>query len=213
MKIVTALNSGGEFTPAHVQALKRQCDHYAPLTEFVCITNENVPGVDCIPDPNKWPGWWIKMNAFAPSMKGTILWMDLDTVIVGSLEAITSTNRLTLLRDFYRDGKRHIEGLQASLMLLPEEDRAEPYEYFSKSARTYMETYKTKGDQPLLERYYLKHAQRWQDVLPGQIVSWKVDCCGGNVFRKPAIPAEARIVIHHGTPRPWQCPEWEHLYR
>lgn len=213
MKIVTALNSSGEFTPAHVQALKRQCDHYAPFTELVCITNKKVPGVDCIPDPNEWPGWWIKMNAFAPSMKGTILWMDLDTVIVGSLEAITSTNRLTLLRDFYRDGKRHIEGLQASLMLLPEEDRAEPYEYFSKSARTYMETYKTKGDQPLLERYYLKHAQRWQDVLPGQIVSWKVDCCGGNVFRKPAIPAEARIVIHHGTPRPWQCPEWEHLYR
>ena len=100
-----------------------------------------------------------------------------------------------MLRDFYRDGKRHVEGLQASLMLLPEEDRAEPWEYFSTQPRTYMETYKTKGDQPLLERYYMNHAQRWQDILPGQIVSWKVDCCGGNVFRKPAIPAEARIVI------------------
>ena len=147
MKIVTALNSGGEFTPAHVQALKRQCDHYAPLTEFVCITNENVPGVDCIPDPNKWPGWWIKMNAFAPSMKGTILWMDLDTVLVKDIGPVVNQERLTVLRDFYRDGKRHIEGMQASLMMLPEEDRAAPWVYFSKSARTHMETYKIGGDQ------------------------------------------------------------------
>ena len=213
MKIVTALNSGGEFTPQHVQALKRQCEHYAPFTEFVCITNESVPGVECVPDPYKWPGWWIKLRAFAPDIKGTILWMDLDTVIVKDIAPVVNQEKLTLLRDFYRDGKRHIEGLQASLMLLPEEEREEPWKYFSRSPRTYMEQYKVGGDQPLLERYFLKHAQRWQDVLPKQICSWKVDCCGSNIFRKPKLPADARIVIFHGLPRPWQCQEWEHLYR
>ena len=213
MKIVTALSGGGEFTPAHVQALKRQCDYYAPITEFVCITNENVPGVTCLPNRHNWPGWWVKMEAFAPDIKGTILWMDLDTVLVKDISPLLSQERLTILRDFYRDGKRHIEGLQASLMLLPEEDRAEPWAYFSKNPRTYMEQYKAGGDQKLLERYYLKHARRWQDVLPEQIVSWKVDCCGSNIFQKPKVPKDARVIIFHGKPRPWDCQEWEHLYR
>lgn len=212
MKIVTTWSGEGGFTAKHVQALARQCEKYAPLTDFVCITNEKVPGVECWPNRNKWPGWWVKFEAFAPEIKGNILYMDIDTVIIGKLDSLLKINKLTLLRDAYRDGKRLKEGLQASLMMLREEDREGPWKYFSTHPRTYMETYKTKGDQPLLEQYYLSHAQRWQDVLPGQIVSWKVDCGGGNAFKPAVIPADARLIFFHGAPRPWQCKEFEDLY-
>ena len=212
MKIVTTWSGEGGFTAKHVQALARQCEKYAPLTDFVCITNEKVPGVECWPNRNKWPGWWVKFEAFAPEIKGDILYMDIDTVIVGPLDTITKVNRLTLLRDAYRDGKRLKEGLQASLMMLREEDRVGPWEYFSTHPRTYMETYKIKGDQPLLESYYLSHAQRWQDILPGQIVSWKVDCGGGNAFKPAAIPVDARLIFFHGQPRPFDVPQFKDLY-
>lgn len=211
MKIVTTW-SGECFTVKHVQALARQVERYAPLDDFICITNEKVPGVECWPNRNKWPGWWVKFEAFSPEIKGDILYMDIDTVIQGSLADITRQRKLTLLRDFYRDGKRLAEGLQASLMLLPEKDRADPWEYFSKNPRSYMETYKTKGDQPLLERYYMSHAKRWQDVVPGQIVSWKVNCGGGNAFQKPTIPADARVIIFHGQPRPFDVDQFKDLY-
>jgi hypothetical protein len=213
MKIVTTWSGEGDFTAKHVQALARQCEKHAPLTDFVCITNEKVPGVECWPNHNKWPGWWVKFEAFAPWVHGDILYMDLDTVITGSLADIVRVKKLTLLRDAYRDGKRLKEGLQASLMMLTEEDRVGPWEYFSTHPRTYMETYKIKGDQPLLEQYYMSHAQRWQDILPGQIVSYKVDCGGGNAFKPAVIPASARLIFFHGKPRPFDCPEFKDLYQ
>ena len=212
MKIVTTWSGDGEFKSSHVQSLARQCAQFAPGVDFVCITNEKVPGVECWPNRNKWPGWWVKFEAFAPEVKGDILYMDLDTVIIGSLAELLKVDKLTLLRDAYRDGKKYKKGLQASLMMLPERDRQGPWEYFSTQPLTYMETYKVKGDQPLLERYYMNRAQCWQDILPGQIVSAKVGCGLGNSFSKPIIPADARLIFFHGKPRPWDCAEFKDLY-
>jgi hypothetical protein len=222
MKII-ATWSGEGFTAKHVQALAQQVERFAPLDDFVCLTPVSVSGVECLPLKHEWRGWWVKFELFRPDIKGTVLYLDLDTVITGSLSDIVAVDKLTLLRDFYRDGKTLYggiarrrapkpEGLQASLMLLPEADRAEIWEDWMRGPNAHMQRLGSKGDQPLLEQHFLKHAQRWQDVVPGQIVSWKVDCCGGNEFQVPAIPEDARVIVFHGQPRPWQCKEFEALY-
>ncbi len=211
MKIV-ATWSGECFTAKHVQALARQCEKFAPLDDFVCITPENIPGVECWKPTHKWPGWWHKYEVFAPQIHGTVLYMDIDTVITGSLSDVVAVDKLTLLRDFYRNGKRLKEGLQASLMLLPEEDRAEIWEDWMRHPNAHMQRLGHKGDQPMLEEHYMARAQRWQDVVPGQIVSWKVDCGGGNAFSKPVIPADARVIIFHGQPRPFDVDQFKELY-
>jgi len=213
MKIITTWTGDGEFTAKHVQALQRQCAKYAPLDDFYCITPKKIPGVECLPDTHCWPGWWVKFEAFAPHITGTILYMDIDTVIVGPLDDLVKQTKLTMLRDFYRDGKKLKMGLQASLMLLPEEDRFEPWSRFRVNPTKFMEENKAKGDQPMLEECYMGRAQIWQDVLPGQIVSAKVDCGAGNIFRPAVVPADARIIIFHGRPRPWDCKEFEELYQ
>jgi hypothetical protein len=212
MKIVTAWSGEGDFKSSHVQSLARQCEKFAPLDDFVCITPVKIDGVECWKPTHKWSGWWHKYEIFAPHIKGTILYMDVDTVLQGSLEAITSVNRLTLLRDFYRDGKRLKEGLQASLMLLPEEDRRLIWQDWISGPTAHMQRLGIKGDQPMLEKHFLHRADRWQDVLPGQIVSWKVDCNGGNAFGKPSIPANARVIVFHGQPRPWGVEQFKDLY-
>jgi hypothetical protein len=217
---IIATWSGECFTAKQVQVLAKQIEQFAPLDDFICITPGKIPGVECIPGMYPWKGWWYKFNVFAPQIKGDVLYMDIDTVITGSLEAITKVNRLTLLRDFYRDGKTRVglggrvlaEGLQASLMMLPEADRMEVWYDWMKGPTAHMQRLGTKGDQPLLEQHYMPRAQRWQDVVPGQIVSWKVNCCGGSEFKKPAIPADARIIIFHGQPRPFSLPQFSHLY-
>jgi hypothetical protein len=222
MKII-ATWSGECFTAKQVQVLAKQCEQFSPLDDFVCITPETIPGVECWKPTHTWPGWWHKYEVFAPHIRGPVLYMDIDTVLLGSLSDITQVNRLTLLRDFYRDGKRTSgtlmrrrppkpEGLQASLMVLLEEDRAEIWEDWMHSPEAHMARLGSKGDQPMLEKHFLQRAQRWQDVVPGQIVSYKADCCGGNEFQKPVIPADARIVIFHGTPRPWGTEQFKGLY-
>ena len=54
MRIITVLQTralhalhhgSSEYTPAHVQALQKQVEKWAPLAEFVCLADTNVPGV------------------------------------------------------------------------------------------------------------------------------------------------------------------------
>jgi hypothetical protein len=131
--------------------------------------------------------------------------MDLDTVITGPLGDILSVDKPTLLRDFYRDGKKLKEGLGSGLMYLPEEARANVWRFWNEQPQLHMRMY-PRGDQFLLEKFFLNTADRWQDVVPGQVVSWKVNCQGG-------VPPEARVVCFHGQPRPWAVGQFLHLYR
>lgn len=213
MRILTVLTSktlhGGapEFKPVHVQALQKQVAKWAPFATFACLTDTKVEGVETIPLKRGWPGWWSKMELFDPELRGGFLYMDLDTVIVGPLDDFEKTNKLTVLRDFYRDGKKFKEGLQSSLMFLPETARQAPWDDFIVNPALSMRLHGTGGDQRLLEPHYTHTADRWQDVLPGQTVSWKVNCAKG------IVPLDARVVVFHGRPRPWETGPFLHLYR
>lgn len=215
MRVVTVLQTralhalhpgSSEFTPAHVQALQKQVERHAPFASFECLTDVDVPGVDCKPLEHNWPGWWSKMNLFSPTLKGDFLFMDLDTVIVGDLSDIGEVNTLTMLRDFYRDGKKLAEGLGGALCFFPEADRAPVWEYWIKNPLLAMRLAGHKGDMQVFEQFYRNTADRWQDVLPGQVVSWKVHCKNG-------VPPGARVVCMHGKPRPWEVGQFLHLYR
>jgi len=211
MKIVTVLRSGGDFKSHHVQALQRQCGEHAPWCDFLCLTDTGgILGVPTAPLMTNWATWWSKMELFAPEMHDDILYMDLDTVLVGSLDDILMTGKLTILRDFYR-----ADGLQSSLMYLPVEDRAEIWEAFSANPAGIMRFYARGGDQRFLEKFWLNRAARWQHVVPGQVVSYKVHCAVNMLGSGPkfqSIPEGARVVCFHGKPRPWDVPQFQEFY-
>jgi hypothetical protein len=194
-----------EFTPVHVQALARQVEKFAPFAEFECMTNAKIPGVQTRPLKHGWPGWWAKMNLFDPEVPGDFLFMDLDTVIVGSLDDILVVNKLTLLRDFYRDGKKLKRGLGSGLMYLPTDSRRAVWDVWRQQPELHQRVF-SRGDQFLLEKHYLNTAAEWQDEVPGQIVSWKVHCQHG-------VPPEARVICFHGKPRPWEVGMFHQLYK
>src|SRR5690625_7571749 len=93
--IVCVLRSGGEYKPCHVQWLARQ----AP--GLVAITDVDVSGVRCIPMLHEWPGWWSKMNLFAPCLSGGLLYLDLDNAVERGLQAFRDQRRTTVLMDSY----------------------------------------------------------------------------------------------------------------
>jgi hypothetical protein len=94
--VVTVLKTGAwkhqqiqtDYGPAHVQWIQQQVDRWAPPgTRFVCLSNQSIPGVEVLPLEQDWPGWWSKMELFRLEL-GPVLYLDLDTVIVGSLAQI-----------------------------------------------------------------------------------------------------------------------------
>lgn len=217
VQVAFVLKAGGIYKPEHVEALAEQVIAHAPALRtisFFCLTDFSPFSFDkcsrfmnIVPLVNKWPGWWSKMELFRPDVKGGILYFDLDTAVLGSLDGIFKVRKLTLLRDFYRDGvyKGRAEGLGSGMMYLPEADRAEVWDAFARNPAAAMADCGHGGDQAFLEKHYLAKAQRWQDAVPGQVVSYKVHCKNG-------IPPDARVVCAHGKPKLWDVPEFKHLY-
>ena len=201
------LRGGKEYLPLHAQVLARQVEKHL-CTDVVCYADVPVKGVDVIPLQSNWPGWWAKMELFDPRVPGDLLYLDLDTIVLGDLGDIASRTRLTILRDFYRDGVKRPEGLGSGIMYLPEADRGEIWDHWMGNPTRTISHYRMmgKGDQAFLEDWSLYRWDRWQDELPGQIVSYKRDCQEG-------IPRAARIVAFHGNPRPWRTKRFEHLYK
>lgn len=197
MRAFTVLRSGGEYTPTHVERLEAQIVTWAPSLELVCLTDYHEAswlGSD-IQLTRGYPGWWSKMELFRPDIEGDILYFDLDTTIVGPLDGF-DCGVVTLLRDFYRP-----DGLGSGLMFLPESARREVWDKWIEKPEHYIANTR-RGDQGFLETVWLDRASRWQDVLPGKVVSYKVD-----VRSTGKVPAGASVVCFHGKPRPWAVPE------
>lgn len=186
MTPICVLRSGGDFTPAHVQWLAAQ------VPGLVCLSDVDVPGVPVIPLRYGWPGWWAKLELFRPGIEGDLLYLDLDTVVLGDL-AEFDVGATTVLRDFYAPGR-----MGSGFMYLAEMDRPPVWAAFIQDPERHMRECVTQerwGDQGFLQGVLV--AQRWQDVLPGRVVSYKAHCGRG-------VPPGAKVVCFHGKPRPWE---------
>ena len=192
MRILCVLRSGGDFTPEHVKRLQAQLAAVGE-TDFACLSDVAIEGVETIELRHDWPGWWAKMELFRPDLRGDFLFLDLDVSIVGPIEDL-DVGRLALMRDVYRPG-----GLQSAVMFLPESERGVIWQEWSRSPEQWRSRYRRGGDQAFLERFWLRRAKRLQDLAPGQIVSYKADVRDGR-----GLPESARVICFHGKPRPWE---------
>lgn len=197
-RIVCVLRTGGEYRPEHVQALSRQ------VPELTVLSDVDVPGVPRIALKHDWRSWWAKMELFDPDIPGDLIYFDLDTVIVGGIGGLKSLNRTTLLSDFY-----YPERPASGVMYLTEADRARVWDAWMADTDSAMRQCMREGDQKFIGSV-LHDAQRFQDVLPGQVVSYKVHVAKGYNRRSVgdgSIPDGARVVCFHGKPRPWHVKE------
>lgn len=179
---VCVLRSGGDFKPEHVTRLGRM------VPKLVCMTDMDVTGVPTLPLLEMWPGWWSKLEAFGPQIKGDVLLIDLDTLIIRMPPMPTET---TVLRDFTRP-----QYMGSGFMYLTQNDRERCYSAFTGDPEGHMARCTTSeawGDQGFLQPL-IGDSQKWGM----NIVSWKRHC-------KRGIPKDTDVVCFHGTPRPWDC--------
>jgi hypothetical protein len=181
--VASVLRSGGDYDCEYVRRLADGVAKHLPSARFVCFSDVPVP-CDRIPLLHKWPGWWAKMELFR--LRGPVLYFDLDTVITGDLTDIAAQAHggLVLLSDFFQPN------LGQSGVMAWGGDKSRIYEGFAANADEIMERFRGDGE---YIRAMVPEALRWQDLVPGQVVSRKVAGTRGH---------SERVVCFHGQPRP-----------
>jgi hypothetical protein len=199
LTVACVLRSGGIYDATWVSRLQRGVARHLGLPHrFVCLSDVEVP-CERIPLMNRWPGWWSKLELFRPGIfGGRVLYLDLDTVVVGSLDAIAShPHHFTMAHEYYRpeqfcstamawDGSCDF-GIMAAfnLDLIPR---------YTKRERI--------GDQAFIEETLQTRGvpiDTFRDLFGEHSVSsYKVHECA------KGPPAGAVVVAFHGKPKPHQ---------
>lgn len=200
--IACVLKSGGVYRPEHVTRLRAQAATFAPDEPFMCLSDVDVPGVETVPLRHGWPGWWSKLELFRRDVfpaGARVLYADLDTSFIGPLERVLARAEAFLaLANFYLRAKRQAVGgeLGSGLMQWTAGNLSHLYDGFRANAAEIIAKCGAFGDQLFLDEAAGPRTY-WQDVLPGDVVSYKVHCRG------TVAPAGARVVCFHGQPKPW----------
>jgi hypothetical protein len=196
---VACLKWGSKYGVDYVNILQDMVRrHLSVPHRFVCLTDDPA-GIACetLPIPAGLPTWWGKLALFGHPLPGRILYFDLDTIITGSIDAFAVYDGpFCLIKPFYRDW-----GFASGVMSIAPGFGREVWDSFIRDPAAAVARCRREadppwnhGDQRWLE-LTVPRADYWQEVLPGQLVSYKVHCGGGP-------PPAARVVCFHGKPDP-----------
>lgn len=202
--VALVYKAGGDFSSEHVHTLVKQAQAQQSVDAVICLTDRrddvSIPGVQAVSFADAdWSGWWAKMNLLEPGVFAEgerILYLDLDTRIVGDLGPLFNFDSPTLLSDFFRP---HRPG---SGVLGFDGGNAEWKETVLEWARWARLNHELPvgGDQQLLANVLGNDFfSRWQTDFPGKIQSYKAD----QLDRNP-VGGDTRLVCWHGKPRPWE---------
>lgn len=151
--------------------------------------------------PKRLDDWWGKLYLFAPAVfppGERVMFFDLDTLIIGDIDGILSySGQFGTLRDFY-----YPDRLGPAIISWEVSDYTDSiWQEWSSQG----EPRDGHGDlwwiNNLDQGRFAKHADKLQDLYPGQFVSFKANCVHG-------VPKMARVICFHGLPRPHDCDGW-----
>ena len=197
LTVACVLKSGGIYDASWVARLQAGVDRHMPFSHrFVCLTD--MP-VDCeaIDLEHDWPGWWSKIELFRPDLFiGPVLYLDLDSVVVGNLAHLIVNSGFCAMREPSTAG-----GICSSTMAWS-------------------------GDLSVIYRAFCedpeRHMHEWDEVRPGGRIGdqgFIMDVLNPryvNCFPRMAapsykhhcrkvLPSDAAVVAFHGRPKPFEC--------
>lgn len=123
---------------------------------FYCLTNDMNANISAekIKLLHNWPGWWSKVELFRPDLPyGRTLYLDLDVVVVDSLQPILdTTGNLVMFPSPYsgnskvtKDGKRNYK-YHAGIMLFDPASLSWIYNKFRENPIYWMINYRSEQD-------------------------------------------------------------------
>jgi hypothetical protein len=216
---VLCMKWGTKYGPEYVNRLYAMVRrHLSGDFQFICLTDDDTgirPEVRCLPipalnlqlAPGQRDGAWKKLTTFEADLhglRGTALFLDVDVVIVGSLDAFfEQPGEFLIIHDyprFWRFGQR-ITG-NSSVYRFELGAHADVLTYF----RSHMSEVQAnfRNEQAFLSKFLHKQGKLayWPS---GWCPSFKYDSIPtwpSNYWREPLIPEGARIMIFHGECNP-----------
>jgi len=175
---------------------------------FTCFT-DNPLGIDnrvyTQPIPFNTGDWYSKIGLYNKTLynqNNRILYFDLDTVITGDLnEILKYEGDFIILRDFYRK-----EGFGSGLQMWRPPAVHHMWKNYTRGNKC------RGGDQGWPEIQY-PHADIWQEMYPGKVISYKVHVSGKGKLRGINYTnyqgnlKSSSIVCFHGKPLPHEVKE------
>lgn len=194
MLTVWSVCTGHKYSPEYVYELQRKVEqHLDEPHEFVCLTEHEFSGINCIEPKVLYNGWWNKMQLFQLAT-GRSLFFDLDVVITGSLDYLVPYTRCKLAAPMNWAQSGH-GGIQSSVMAWSGELQG-IYDWFEKDANVYQA--RLWGDQEFLTEYL--DDDEWTRIP--YVGSYKYHCRQG-------LPLDLRVIVFHGKPDPHEVKdEW-----
>jgi hypothetical protein len=167
---------------------------------FKCITDQRVvPGWECLHADPAFPVWWQKVSLWRPAFfSGRVLYLDLDVVIVGSLDEIAEHKGI-----FWDWHQTHSYG--SAVMCWDAGEHSEVWRWAHElemnsdgiTARWRNENYY--GDQDYITATAKMADSLWPIFPPEWCVSYRTHCGYGS---ETGPPPGAKVVCCHGTPKP-----------
>lgn len=216
---ILCMKWGTKYGPEYVNRLYGMVRrHLTGDFNFVCLTDDATgirPEVQCLPipplnlnlKPGQRDGAWKKLTTFEADLhglRGTALFLDIDIVIVDSMDGFFSQpGDFLIIRDyprFWRSRKRIIGNSSVYRFALGA--HADVLAHFRANMAQVQANHRN-------EQHFLSHFLHRQGKLnywpTGWCTSFKYDSIPTwptNWWKAPEVPAGARIVIFHGEVNP-----------
>lgn len=192
MIVSCVLRQSLAFGPEHVEWLGRQVAKHYPQAQFIPFTDValKIPHVRL---KEMLPTWWSKMEALRALTKGTVLMLDLDTVLTRAIDIPTPPEGDAYMQVSQRNIYKVWGGLQISSPTFRE---LVTNQFFRDPQGVMQESMGC--DQRYYQKYWMPRIKTLNVARPDAVVSYKI-----NVMQQGLRPANA-FVMFHAQPRPWQ---------
>jgi hypothetical protein len=195
MTIVVCIKAGPKYLAEYVNRLFRAVRRNGYAGAFYCLTDDASglePEIIAVPVSPICEGWWHKIYLFSwdHGIAARLLYMDIDMVITGSLDDVLAYDGdFATGSQFNRPGQ-----INSTLMSIPPGFGRPIWTTFVRRRSMVMRSFD--GDSRFVKSINGTKTSRWQDMFPGQLVSYKKHVRGG------PLPEGARFVSFHGKPGP-----------
>jgi len=191
MRVVCVLKSGGEYDAEWVRKLRDGVARNTTIPyTFQCLSDVDVP-CERIPLRHDWPGWWAKLEVFRV-VDGPTLYLDLDTVVTGSLDHFADIQSdFSMLRNF-----NNPQMVGSGVMWFRKPLR-KVYDRFCERPYKWIQYHEERRDGTYLgdQAFIWDSLGRQIDRLPMETIkSYKYHCTKG-------LPENTSLVCFHGLPK------------
>jgi len=184
---------GDKFSEEYVHNLKAGVERNTTVRhKFVCLSDRHIEGVDTKFLKPGLTGWWNKLQLFDGDIYGRIVYLDLDTLIVGNIDWLLEySGKFMGIEDLGAQRQPYLKDkLQSGVMAWNSDSMDWVYKEFYLKRDTVVGQYRGDGEylnQAITNRSLLQH------MFPNRLKSYKYDVYPNNI-------EDVSIICFHGRP-------------